>query len=361
MRSFRPVNLQYFAQEKTEKATPKKRQDERKKGQVAKSAEVSTAFIMFGVFLLLLLAGGWLGNILQGIFKHSFMEYIQWDLSEQNVPKIFQELSLEAAKAVAPVMLVSMAAGVFANYIQVGFLVAVDPLKMKLERLNPIKGFKRIFSARALVEFLKSIFKISLISVVVFSLLWSKRDEIMVLSQKSVGNALALIGSLTVQIGLIVAVILMFLAILDYLYQKYDFEKNIRMSKQDIKDEHKKTEGDPLIKSKIKERQRQMAMRRMMQEIPKADVIITNPTHYAVAIQYNQDEMDAPMVIAKGVDYVALKIREIAGEHDIITMENKPLARALYQQVEIGESVPEELYKAVAEVLAYVYRIKGKL
>ncbi|GAA0365180.1 flagellar biosynthesis protein FlhB [Bacillus horti] len=361
MSQYRPINLQYFAQEKTEKATPKKRQEQRKKGQVAKSAEVASALIMLCVFLALLFLGGWLGEILLGIFRHTIIEFVQWDFSETNIAKVFQELSLEAAKAVAPIMLVSMTAGVFANYIQVGFLVATDPLKMKLERIDPIKGFKRIFSARALVEFCKSIFKISLIAVVVFGILWSRRDDIMLLSQKSVGNALSYIGGLTVQIGLTVAVILIFIAMLDYLYQKYDFEKNIRMSKQDIKDEHKKSEGDPLIKSKIKERQRQMAMRRMMQEVPKADVIITNPTHYAIAIQYDQEEMEAPVVIAKGVDYLAFKIREVAGKHSIVTMENKPLARALYQQVEIGESVPEELYKAVAEVLAYVYRIKGKV
>jgi flagellar biosynthetic protein FlhB len=355
-----PMNLQFFAQEKTEKPTPKKKQESRKKGQVAKSAEVPTALIMLGVFILLFFIGGWMTNILLSLFQNSFVEYISWDITVYNVSTIFQEVTIIAAKAVLPIMIIALASGVFGNYIQVGFLVSTDPLIMKLERLNPIEGFKRIFSTRALVELVKSIFKISLVSGVSFFLLWARKEEVFLLSQKSVAQALTTIGSLTVQIGMIVAVILLFLSMLDYLYQKYDFEKNIRMSMQDIKDEYKKTEGDPLIKSKIKERQRQMAMRRMMQEVPKADVIITNPTHFAVAIRYDAESMEAPTVVAKGVDFLALKIKEIAKEYDIMTMENKPLARALYQQVELGDAVPEDLYKAVAEVLAYVYRLQGK-
>jgi flagellar biosynthetic protein FlhB len=355
-----PINLQFFAQEKTEKATPKKKQESRKKGQVAKSAEVPTALIMLGVFILLFFIGGWMNNIFLSLFQHSFLEYASWDLTIYNVSTMFQQVTVEAAIAVFPVMIIALVAGVFGNYLQVGFLFATDPVMMKLERLNPIQGFKRIFSTRALVELVKSVFKIVLVSGVAFAMLWSKKSEILLLSQKSIGNALTTIGTLTVQIGMIVAVILLFLSILDYLYQKYDFEKNIRMSKQDLKDEHKKTEGDPLIKAKIRERQRQMAMRRMMQEVPKADVIITNPTHFAIAIKYDAETMEAPTVVAKGVDFVALKIREIAKEYNIMTMENKPLARALYHQVELGDSVPEDLYKTVAEVLAYVYRLQGK-
>lgn len=356
-----PMNLQFFAQEKTEKATPKKRQDQRKKGQVAKSQEVATSLIMLTVFIALFFVGGWIFNILLSIFKRALIDYSSWELSVPNVHTMFVDFTLEAAKAVLPIMTVALVAGVFSNYIQVGFLFTTDPLKMKLERLNPIQGFKRIYSLRAIVEFLKSMFKISFISTVVFTLLFLKKEEIFLLSQKSIGHALSLIGTLTFQIGLTVAIILLFLSVLDYLYQKYDFEKNIRMSKQDVKDEHKKAEGDPLIKAKIRERQRQMAMRRMMQEVPKADVVITNPTHFAVALKYDGETMDSPRVIAKGMDQVALKIKEIAKQNHIITMENKPLARALYHQVDIGGAVPEELFKAVAEVLAYVYRIKGKV
>jgi flagellar biosynthetic protein FlhB len=355
-----PINLQFFAGEKTEKATPKKRQESRSKGQVAKSAEVPTAIIMLGVFLLLFFIGNWMIQIFLNLFHHSFTEYMQWNITESNVSTIFREVSFEAAKSTFPLMLIALVAGVFGNYLQIGFLFATDPLKMKLEKIDPIKGFKRIFSMRAIVEFLKSVFKIVIVSFIAFSFIWYRKDEIFLLSQKGIGNALVLIATITFQIGISVAIVLLFLSILDYLYQKYDFEKNIRMSKHDVKDEHKKSEGDPLIKRKIRERQIQMAMRRMMQEVPKADVIITNPTHFAIAIKYDPKQMEAPMVVAKGVDLVALKIKEIANEYGILTMENKPLARALYHQVEIGDSVPEDLYKAVAEVLAYVYKLQGK-
>lgn len=355
------LNLQFFSQEKTEKATPKKRQESRKKGQVAKSNELSTSLIMLFVFLLLYFIGSWLTDQFVHLFHIGYNEFFHWDMSVDTVSTLFEIMTWEATKIVAPIMAISLVAGVFANYLQVGFLFTTDPLKVKWERINPIKGIKRIFSLRAVVEFLKSIFKISFISFVVITILYAQIGEIFLLAQKSVANALQLIGNITFQVGIIVAIILLFLSILDYLYQRYEYEKSIRMSKQDIKDEHKRTEGDPLIRSKIKERQRQMAMKRMMQEIPKADVVITNPTHFAVAIRYDQDEMDAPIVVAKGVDFVALKIREIAEHHHVVVLENKPLARALYQQVEIGDAVPEELYKAVAEVLAYVYRVKGKL
>jgi flagellar biosynthetic protein FlhB len=355
-----PIKLQFFAGEKTEKATPKKRQESRNKGQVAKSAEVPTALIMLGVFLLLYFIGNWITENFLILFQHSLTEYIQWDITENNISTMFREVTLEAAKSTFPLMIIALVAGVFGNYLQIGFLFATDPLKMKLEKIDPIKGFKRIFSIRAIVEFLKSVFKIVIVSFIAFSFIWYRIDEIFLLSQKGIGNALVLIATITFQIGISVAIVLLFLSILDYLYQKYDFEKNIRMSKHDVKDEHKKSEGDPLIKRKIRERQMQMAMRRMMQEVPKADVIITNPTHFAIAIKYDPKQMEAPMVVAKGVDLVALKIKEIANEYGILTMENKPLARALYHQVEIGDSVPEDLYKAVAEVLAYVYKLQGK-
>ncbi|TLS36646.1 flagellar biosynthesis protein FlhB [Pseudalkalibacillus caeni] len=353
------VDLQFFSQEKTEKATPQKRLESRKKGQVARSAEIPGALIMLGVFLLLTFVGGYMLEGFLSMLRNSLSQYPGWEVTPQNVDRMFKENTLEAVKIAAPVMLVALVMGVLGNYVQFGFLFATDPLKMKLEKINPLKGAKRIFSVRAVVELLKSILKIVLISAVTFGLLWTKREEVLLLSQKSIGQSLQFIGTLTVQIGLAVAVLLLFLAVLDYVYQKYDFEKNIRMSKQDIKDEMKKTEGDPLIKSKIKEKQRELGLNRMISEIPHADVVVTNPTHFAVALKYDDQTMEAPTVTAKGADFVALKLKEAAKEHNIITMENKPLARALYSQVEIGQAVPEELFKAVAEVLAYVYSIKG--
>ncbi|MDQ0337279.1 flagellar biosynthetic protein FlhB [Caldalkalibacillus uzonensis] len=356
--------LQFFAedsQEKTEKATPRKREEVRRKGQVAKSSEVPTALILLFVFILLFFIGEWMLTQFKALYVKSLTQYIHQEVTVQMIPVIFQELSFQAAKVTAPVMLMALVAGVLGNYIQVGFLFSTEPLKMKLERINPLKGFKRIFSTRALVELLKSLIKVTLVGTVVFTLLMYRREDIFQLSQAGVGEALALLGRYTFQLGLSVAIVLLVLSMLDYLYQKYEFEKNIRMSKQEMKDEHKRTEGDPLIKSKIKERQRQMAMRRMMQQVPLADVILTNPTHYAVALKYDAEQMDAPRVVAKGTGFVALKIKEIGEAHGVTVVENKHLARALYAQVEIGEEIPEHLFQAVAEVLAYVYRLKGKV
>ncbi|MGM9924117.1 MAG: flagellar biosynthesis protein FlhB [Bacillus sp. (in: firmicutes)] len=355
------LDLQYFAGEKTEKATPKKRQDSKKKGQVAKSQDVNTAIVLLIGFSFLSFLGGYLKDIVTEIFRISFEEFMLMPLTEMNLQIIFLQMIEKAAYFLLPIMVAAMIGGAIANYIQVGFLFSTESIQFKLSKLNPIQGFKRIFALRAIVELVKSVLKISLVGLVVFGVIWSRMDEILVLSQKSVGAALAIIGDITVKVGLYASVVLLIIAIFDYMYQKYDFEKNIRMSKQDIKDEYKNTEGDPLIKSRIKQRQREMAMQRMMQEIPHADVVITNPTHFAVAIKYDETKMDAPYVVAKGVDFIAQKIKFIAKENDIITVENRPLARALYDQTELGQVVPEEFFKAIAEILAFVYKTKGKI
>ncbi|WP_442599515.1 flagellar biosynthesis protein FlhB [Neobacillus sp. D3-1R] len=355
------LDLQFFSGEKTEKATPKKRQDARKKGQVAKSQDINTSVLLLAIFLFLWMAGKYLLGILLNLFRHSYQDYLLMDITEQNLSSFFTVILREMASFLGPILIIALVAAVAANYAQVGFLFSTEAIQMKLEKINPIQGFKKIFSLRSLVELIKSILKISFVGAIAFGILWNRLDEILVLSQKSIGTALATLGTITVQMGLFCSGGLLFLAILDYLYQKFDFEKNIRMSKQDIKDEYKNIEGDPLIKSKIKQRQREMAMRRMMQEVPKADVVITNPTHFAVALKYDEEKLDAPYVVAKGVDYVAQKIKLIAKENDVITVENRPLARALYSQTEIGDAIPEEFFKAVAELLAFVYRTKNKI
>lgn len=355
------LNLQFFAGEKTEKATPKKRQDSRKKGQVAKSQDVNTAIILFSMFLLFLITGSRLGEVPLRIFTHAFQEYTLMPLTEANLQTIIFGVLRELLYLLIPVMVVAVVAAIVANYIQVGFLFSSEAIQFKLEKINPIKGFKRIFSLRAIVELFKSTLKICFIGTATFAVIWLRLDEILVLSYQSIGTAILFLGSLTVQMGLAASIALLFLAVLDYLYQRYDFEKNIRMSKQDIKDEYKNIEGDPLIKSKIKQQQREIAMRRMMQEVPEADVVITNPTHYAIALKYDETKFDAPFIVAKGVDYMAQKIKQIAKENDVITVENRPLARALYYQAEIGDTIPDEFFKAVAEILAYVYRVKRKI
>lgn len=354
------LDLQYFAGEKTEKATPKKREDERKKGKVAKSQDVNTAILLLLSFITLSVFGSSMKDGMTGVYRHSFTEYIHWELTIETAMLIFTEVVMEVAKVVAPVMVVALIAGVSSNLMQFGFLFTTEPLKFDLKKIDPIQGAKRIFSIRALVELLKSLLKIVSIGVITFAIIWMYKDEMFMLSQKNVDSALGFFGHVTITMGIAATIVLLFLAVLDYAYQKYDFEKNLRMSKQDIKDEHKNVEGDPLIKSKLRDKQRQMSMQRMMSDVPTADVIITNPTHYSIAIKYDEDKASAPYVVAKGVDQVALKIREIAKDHDIMTVENRQLARTLYDVVEIGDLIPEQFYQAVAEVLAYVYQLEKK-
>ncbi|MFC3882557.1 flagellar biosynthesis protein FlhB [Bacillus songklensis] len=354
------LDLQFFAGEKTEKATPKKRQESRKKGQVAKSQDVSTALVLLLIFLYFSFGAKSLLKQFMHLITHSYEHYLLLDVTEENIMSILFDLLPEIAVAVGPIMLVALIGGIATNYIQIGFLFSTETLKPNLNKINPIHGVKRIFSIRALVELLKSILKITLVGTVTFAILWTNRSEVLLLSQKGLMDSLVVLAKLVFQMGIAASIVLLFLSLFDYLYQKYDFEKSIRMSKQDIKDEYKNIEGDPQIKSKIKQRQREMAMSRMMQEVPKADVVITNPTHYAIALKYDEGKMDAPFVIAMGVDHLAQKIKSVAQNHDIVMVENRPLARALYEQTDIGDPIPEEFFKAVAEILAYVYRIKNK-
>lgn len=354
------LDLQFFSQEKTEKATPKKREDTRKKGQVAKSQDVNTAIILFFIFMFLIVFGSFMGKTFTGIYTYSFTEFIHWDVTALNVEQVFLSMTMEVGKVVLPIMGVAIVSALLANYIQIGFLFTSEPLKFDLKKIDPIKGFKRIFSIRALVEFLKSVFKIIAIGAVCFMIIWINKDDILMLSMKSLNDSISFFGQMTLWMGIATAVLLLFLSIFDYLYQRFDYEKNIRMSKQDIKDEHKTIEGDPLIKSRIKERQRQMAFQRMMSEVPKADVIITNPTHFAVALKYDEEKGDAPFVVAKGVDYIAFKIKEVAKANDVAIVENKWLARGLYYSVDLEQEIPEQYFQAVAEVLAYVYSLDRK-
>lgn len=356
------LNLQFFAGEKTEKATPKKRQDARKKGQVLKSQDVTSAVVLFVVFMYLLVAGPSMRESLLSFFRETLTHNILVEsISIDSVIEMYKDIMIEVAIVLLPVMLAAVIAAVAANFFQFGLLFTAEPLKFDLKKIDPIKGFKRIFSMKAIIELIKSILKISFIGTVTTMIIFLNIQDVLSLSFKTPGDTLTTVSKLAVLMGLCAALVLMFISILDFLYQRFDYEKNLKMSKQDIKDEYKNSEGDPLIKSKIKQRQREMAMRRMMQEIPNADVVITNPTHYAIALKYDDAKMAAPVVVAKGTDFVAQKIKLIAKENKVVMVENRPLARAMYDQVQIGQKIPDEFFKAVAEVLAYVYRIKRKI
>jgi len=356
------LDLQLFNGEKTEKATPKKKSDSRKKGQVAKSQEIPSAFILIFTFASFSMLGSYYKTHFMNLYKGLLLsDWLLLEVTPGNLSKYFTSILFEMFLLLLPLFAIVMIIGIVGNIAQFGFLLTGEPLQPKLSKLNPIQGFKKIFSMKSVVEFAKSIFKVVIIATVVYSILSNKMEIILSLSMHSISDVFAFAASLVVQLGVTVGAVLVVLAILDLMYQKYEHAKSLKMSKQDIKDEHKKAEGDPLIKGKIREKQRRMAIMRMMQEIPNADVVITNPTHYAVVLKYDSSNMDAPKIVAKGVDHLALRIREVAKEHNIITMENKPLARALYSQAEIGESIPADLFQAVAEVLAYVYKLKGKV
>ncbi|GAB3067251.1 flagellar biosynthesis protein FlhB [Virgibacillus ainsalahensis] len=355
------LDLQFFAGEKTEKATPKKRQDERKKGKVAKSQDVNTAILLLFSFIILFVFGGFMLTNMMTLYEHTFTEFIHWELTENTVHQIFSGAAVEMAKMLAPAMLVAVIAGLVSNLMQIGFLFTSKPLQFDLKKIDPIQGAKRIFSMRALVELLKSLLKIICIGAITFTVIWIYKDEMMMTAFTNAENALAFFSRVTITMGIAATIALLLLSIIDYTYQRYDFEKNMKMSKQDIKDEYKNVEGDPLIKSKIKEKQRNMAAQRMMSEVPNADVVITNPTHYAIAIKYDEEKAAAPYILAKGTDQIALKIKEIAKKNNVVTVENRPLARSLYSALEIGDIIPEQFYQAVAEILAYVYRIENKV
>ncbi|MCZ8532768.1 flagellar biosynthesis protein FlhB [Psychrobacillus psychrodurans] len=356
------LNLQYFSGEKTEKATPKKRQDSRKKGQVLKSPDVTSAIVLLSVFVFLFFFASFLRTEIFSFFSVTFTKYMLIEtLSIDTAIIIYKDMLLEMAMVLLPIMLVAVVAAVAANYFQFGLLFTTEPLKFDLKKIDPIKGLKRIFSLKAIIELLKSILKISFIGSVTTLILWMNLEQVLSLSFKTAWDTLSTVGWLTGTMGIAASCVLLFISILDFFYQKYDYEKNLKMSKQDIKDEHKNSDGDPIIKSRIRQRQREMAMRRMMQEIPTADVVITNPTHFAIALKYDDESMDAPTVVAKGVDFVAQKIKLIAKENNVVMVENRPLARSMYDQVEVGQRIPDEFFKAVAEVLAYVYRIKQKI
>ncbi|MCM3709926.1 flagellar biosynthesis protein FlhB [Sporosarcina luteola] len=356
------LDLQFFAGEKTEKATPKKRLDSRKKGQVLKSQDVTTAVVLLFVFLFLFFAAGFMRDRFFVFFTHSFTESISikaLDIDQTMI--LYINMIVQMAYILLPIMAVAVIGGIVGNLMQFGLLFTAEPLKFDLKKIDPIKGLKRIFSIRAIVELLKSLLKISFIGSVTTFLLMTNIEKVLGLAFKTPYDTLVTVGQLVALMGIIASFVLLFISVLDYFYQKFDYEKNLRMSKQDIKDEYKNTEGDPIIKSRIKQRQREMAMRRMMQEVPQADVVITNPTHFAIALKYDDEKMDAPVVIAKGADFVAQKIKLIAKEHNIVMVENRPLARSLYDDVEIGDRIPDQFFKTVAEILAYVYRIQRKI
>ncbi len=358
------LNYQLFAgggDDKTEKATPKKKSDARKKGQVFQSREVSASLVLILMIVSMNAFGSIIYGQLSSFIKKAFTEYLtNKDAIDTGIlAKLFIDGITVLAKTSLPLLLIAMLAGLIVGYAQVGILFTLETLKPQGNRINPFSGFKRIFSLRSIVELVKSIIKILIVAGVAYSYLKSKSNEVVALMNADLLDILSFIGSAAFAVALRICFAMILVGFFDYLYQRYDYEKSLKMTKQEIKEEFKQLEGNPEIKAKIKQKQRQMSMKRMMQEIPKADVVITNPTHFAVAIRYEAEKSSAPYVIAKGQDYIALRIKQLAAENKVQIVENKPLARTLYSTVDIGQPIPPELYQAVAEILAFVYNLKN--
>lgn len=365
-------NLQFFAKdgpggEKTEEPTQKKLTDARKEGQVAKSREITNVCEMLVLFLVLKFWTGYIGETFVGMFRNVYTqipEYIKLYngyLQTITFRAVFIRMMVRVLAAIAPVLLLGFLVAFVTNLVQVKWKPTTKPLRPKFNKLNPVSGIKRIFSTRSLVELAKSIAKILLIGYAVYSYLKKNMPSIFLLYGLSLNQAIVLVGSLVINIGFRICLYYIVIAALDFIYQKHKFKEDMKMTKQEVKDEYKNQEGDPKIKAKQRQRMMEASRRRMMQHLPEADVVITNPTHYAVAIKYDPELYEAPYVIAKGADYLAQRIKDMAKENHIEIVENKPLARMLYANVEVGSVVPPELYQAVAEVLAFVYHLQGKV
>lgn len=365
------LDLQLFADgpggEKTEQATPKKLRDARKEGQVARSRELGLCVGILALFVLLKVWVGVIGTQFMETFSlvynriPEFTKLVAGEVSVWDHAYLLREVSLRMLLYMLPFLAVALIGGIVVEIMQVKWEPTTKPLEPKFSKLDPIKGFKKIISLNSLVELIKAIFKILLISIVVYSTLKNEWRSLFVLLDMPVEQAIALVGELTINLGLKISLIYAVLAFADFIYQKWKFNKDMMMTKQEIKDEFKQSEGDPKIKGKIRQRMMQASQRRMMQDLPKADVVITNPTHFAVAIKYDDKLYDAPYVVAKGCDHLAMKIKEVAKEHHVEIVENKPLARMLYHNVELGAVIPPELYKAVADILVMVYKAQGKI
>ncbi len=346
--------------ERTEEPSSKRREDFRKKGQVAQSKEVQTAALLTITLLF------WLMYL--PIFWKSFTELIfslwqvsgEYQITPTSVISLSTFLLQKIGLLLAPLFLLVILIAFFSSFSQFGWLLSSNPLIPDFSKLDPIAGMARFFSKKALIEVLKSLLKVILIGWISFSTVLDHFNEALILVDTDISSILGYIAKVSALIMAKICAILILLAFLDFLFIKWEMEEQMKMTKEELKEEYKESEGDPHIKAQIRAIQQEMARKRMMAEVPKADVVITNPTHLAIAIRYDAKEMDAPLVVAKGADFIAMKIREIALEHKVPIFENPPVARLLHK-LDLGEHIPEDLFKAIAEILAHVYSLKGKI
>ena len=346
-------------QEKTEQATPKKRREAIEEGNVAKTRELPVALLLLVSILFMYYYAGFVFDELKEFFYESWQIY-RFNLNEDSLYSIIVQFTLKAMLIFLPLIAILLFLVIIGNVAQFGFIITGKAIEPKWEKLNPVKGFQNLFSKRTLVELVKSILKIVLVGLVAYFIVRGKLMDISSLIDADINFTIAYTGKLIFQVFFSASLVVLIIAIFDFGYQKWQYEKDLMMSRSELKEELKQMEGDPLVRQRIRSIQREMARRRMMEEVPKADVVVTNPTHYAVAIKYDDKNDRAPKVIAKGQNLVALRIIEIARSHYIAIFQDPPLSRLLYNTIDIGEEIPENLYKAIAEVVAFVYNLKKR-
>ncbi|MCL1988139.1 MAG: flagellar biosynthesis protein FlhB [Firmicutes bacterium] len=359
------INLSFFNEDKeskTEQPTAKKLEKARSEGQVVKSQEVSTAVSLIAMFFAIRIFGAWIVSSAFSLMQFNFgiipnsSDAMYALFSSGYISFLFQQVVL----IVSPLLIICFVVGIVVNLVQVGWKPTSKPMEPKPSKLNPLQGFKRIFSMQSVVNLVKSLAKFTIIGIVVYTIVSDRIEMIPMLLSMNLVNSATFIVNLIIDLGIAVGAVFVLVAILDYGYTRYSHFKKLRMTKQEVKDEYKQMEGDPHIKGKIKQKMREISMRRMMQNVPEADVVITNPTHYAVALRYDNARDKAPVLVAKGVDFAAKRIREKASECSITIVENPTVARAIYAQVEIGDEIPYELWESVVEILAYVFKLRQR-
>ncbi|MFD3157469.1 fused FliR family export protein/FlhB family type III secretion system protein [Haloimpatiens sp. FM7330] len=355
-----PVLIVFASEDKTEEATPKKKRDARKKGQIAKSKELGLTLTLLASTLIILVLGEYVVKNLSSNMIAFLNTYMNTHIDSNSLRSIMVTVILRMALVILPVAVPIMIFGIAANLLQTRFLFTTETLKPDIKKLNPISGFKKIFSTRTLVELVKDLILINIVGFIGYKFLMKNYGYILKLGNLRINALFGEINNLFVEIFFKITLIMLVISLADYIYQIYQHNKDLKMSKQEVKEEFKQDEGDPQIKSKIKQKQREMASKRMMESVPDATVVITNPTHISVALKYDEMQSSAPVVVAKGQDNVALKIKEIAKENEVPIIENKPLARLMYKEVDIDSEIPMEMYEAVAEILAIVFKLKTK-
>ncbi|MCG0278131.1 MAG: flagellar biosynthesis protein FlhB [Thermanaeromonas sp.] len=353
----RLIDLQLFAEEKTEEATPHRLQEVRKKGQAARSNDLSASLVLLALVLFIY----WQRESFWAVawrLLSTFLALPRRELDADNLITVFYLGLAETGPILLLLFGVAAAAGLAANWAQVGFIFSTDNLVPRLENLDPVKGFQRLFSRRSLVELAKGVAKVIVIGAVVWQVVRSEFQKLFLAPEMGLLQVAEETAGIVFEAALKAAVVYLVLGILDFVYQRREFLRSLRMTKEEVKEELKQTEGDPLVRSRLREKQRKLARHRMMHAVPEATVVITNPVHLAVALKYREEE-GAPRVVAKGAGSIAFRIVEVARQHGVPVVQNPPVAQALYRKVEIGEEIPVELYQAVAEILAYIYRMQG--